>query len=976
MLCPNCQHQNDSGAGVCAKCGSTLQRDDRTVTAFAPVRHTSGLESHGTGALTVGSIVANRYEILTLLGEGGMGAVYKATDLELDRTVALKVIRPELAGNTEALQRFKQELILARKITHRNVIRIFDLGVTGDLKFITMEFVQGRDLHSVLKERKFSPEEAVKIIMQVCEALQVAHSEQVVHRDLKPHNILLDDAGRVCVMDFGLARSLEMPGLTQTGAFMGTPAYMSPEQATGKPADARSDIFALGIILYELLTGTVPFQADTVLGSLLMRTQGPPSPPIKLDASIPKQLSDITLRCLTPDPARRYQNVHEMMADLDRFQGGGKPTTVFLHRGIVTPRLPMLAESTAWKWISIAVAAVLVILAGIYAAERLMKPVARPSSLAVLVADFNNSTSDPVFNGTLEPAFTVALEGASFITAYSRSDARRIAAQLQPGATKLDEPLARLVAVRQGISVVVAGSILKEAAGYEIALRATDAFTGKTIATESVKGTGKDGVLSATVKLAARLRKVLGDDTPEALQMAAAETFSAASLEAAHAFAEGEQFERAGKRPEAITAYLKAVDLDPNLGRAYASLAAVYSDLGQIQDAEKYHTLALSRIDRMSDREKYKTRGIYYLANGNHQKAVEELSALVQQYPSDAGGLKNLALAYFYARDLPHALEIGRRATQIYPKNIVGLNNVALYAMYAGDFQTAAAEAREVIQMSPTFVRAYLALALSELAQGRTEQAAEVYHRMESAGVQGASLSVTGLADLAMYQGRLADAQPIIEKGFDADSKSPASAANKLTMLADLQLMHGRSAAAIAYADRAVVLNREENILFPAARIYLNTNQGAKAESLAAELAGKLGSEPQLYAKLIRGEALLQRGKARDAVQMFQDAQKTADAWLAHFDLGRAYLEVKAFPEAYAEFETCVKRRGEALAVFLDDVPSSRYLPPVNYYLGVVQEALKSPAAAQSFQTFLSIKEKGSGDPLIEKARRRLDAGK
>src|SRR5579884_2756570 len=186
--------------------------------------------------LQLGAVLGNRYEIQQLLGEGGMGAVYKARDIELDRLVALKVIRPELAGNPAILQRFKQELILARHITHKNVVRIYDLGEADGIKFITMEYVDGEDLRTLLKRHgKFSPKDAVRIVEQVCRALDAAHAEGVIHRDLKPQNVMEDRQGRIVVMDFGLARSLEEPGMTQTGALVGTLEYMSPEQALGAP---------------------------------------------------------------------------------------------------------------------------------------------------------------------------------------------------------------------------------------------------------------------------------------------------------------------------------------------------------------------------------------------------------------------------------------------------------------------------------------------------------------------------------------------------------------------------------------------------------------------------------------------------------------------------------------------------------------------------------------------------------------------
>ncbi len=264
-----------------------------------------------------GVILGERYEILKRLGEGGMGAVYKARDHELDRLVALKVIRPELAGHPDILRRFKQELILARQVTHKNVVRIFDLGNADGRKFITMDYIEGRDLKSILVERgKLPPAEVVPIFQQICRGLEAAHVEGVVHRDLKPQNVMVDGAGRVWLMDFGLARSMELSGLTRTGVLMGTPDYMSPEQARAEKVDARSDLFSLGIIVYEMLTGRLPFQADTLMAKLLMRVQQNATPVTEIDPSIPASLGAVVARCLERDVNKRYQNVREILDDL------------------------------------------------------------------------------------------------------------------------------------------------------------------------------------------------------------------------------------------------------------------------------------------------------------------------------------------------------------------------------------------------------------------------------------------------------------------------------------------------------------------------------------------------------------------------------------------------------------------------------------------------------------------------------------
>src|SRR6201987_5469966 len=267
---------------------------------------------------TPGMLVAVRYEILEVLGEGGMGAVYKARDRALDRIVALKVIRPELAANADILQRFKQEILLSSKVTHRNVVRIYDLGETEGFKFITMEYVEGRDLRQLLKQRgKLEVNDAVDIIGQVFNGLGVAHREHIIHRDLKPSNIMLDASGRVVIMDFGLARTVVSDGMTRTGLMVGTMEYMSPEQAHAKDLDARSDIFTVGLIFYELLTGKMPYEAESAVASLLKRTNERAAPVSSHDAAIPRPLTLIVAKCLEPDPKLRYQSTAEVLADLE-----------------------------------------------------------------------------------------------------------------------------------------------------------------------------------------------------------------------------------------------------------------------------------------------------------------------------------------------------------------------------------------------------------------------------------------------------------------------------------------------------------------------------------------------------------------------------------------------------------------------------------------------------------------------------------
>jgi eukaryotic-like serine/threonine-protein kinase len=271
----------------------------------------------GAGCLAAGSLVAGRYRIVTLAGVGGMGMVYRARDEQLDIDIALKVLRPEVAADPGFRERFRKELLLARQVTHRNAVRIHDLGVEGDLLFLTMDFIAGRSLRAVLEEQgALGPRQAVAIARQLAEALAAAHAEGVVHRDLKPANVLVDDAGRALITDFGVARSMAVAGATQSGAIVGTPDYLSPEQARGEAVDGRSDLYAVGLLLFEMLSGRLPFAGDSYAERLAQRISGEARDLSDFGVAAPPRLRSILRRCLERNPARRYQSAQELLAAL------------------------------------------------------------------------------------------------------------------------------------------------------------------------------------------------------------------------------------------------------------------------------------------------------------------------------------------------------------------------------------------------------------------------------------------------------------------------------------------------------------------------------------------------------------------------------------------------------------------------------------------------------------------------------------
>lgn len=977
-FCNQCGHSSPPGTLVCPICEAPTPPPADHPTQWLDPEFSAGRST----TIAIGDVIGDRYEILSLLGSGGMGTVYKAHDRELDRAVAIKVVRPEFASHPEMIQRFKQEIILARQIAHRNVIRIYDLGIASELMYVSMEYIEGRDLAGLMAGARLPIDETVRIMREVFLGLDAAHAEGIVHRDLKPQNILVSVHGKASVMDFGLARSLEAPGMTRAGVLVGTPYYMSPEQAEGKPADARSDIFAAGIIFYEMLTGVIPFHADTILASLLKRTREAPREPRELEPNISPQLSRIVTKCLASDPAQRYQSAVEIVTELDAAGGSTQtaPAVVAAPEAGAPPqeaqivRRPTTSPSKK-RAVRAAAAVLLVILAGlVFWSRRPAAPAVSAKPVTVLVADFANTTEESLFDGTLEPMFNFAMEEAGFVNIYNRTQARKLAGQLGYSTEKLDESSARLIAVREGVNVVVSGTLGRGGSGYEVSAKAVDAVSGQTITTAKVTAGGKEAVLALMPTLAAPIRRGLGDATAESAKVSAGETFTAGSLEAAHEYAIGQDRMQNGEFDQARQAFTKAIGLDPNFGRAYASIAVASLNLGARQDGEKYFKLAMANLDRMTDRERFRTRGAYYIMMGDQQKCIDEYKSLVARFPSDTAGHNNLALCYTQMRMMPQAIEEVRRAVELLPRHAMFRNNLALFSAYAGEFGVAEENAKAAQKLNASYAKSYIALAFAQLGQGHTAQAAATYEKLGQAGGRQASLASAALADLAIYEGRYAQAVQSLEKAAAADlaAGEAESAAAKFATVAYAQMSRGQKKAAIAAAANAQSHSKMPKISFLAARIYAASGDVPKARAIAEQLAAEATLEPQVYAKLINGRIAIAERKPRVAIKTIGEANRQLDTWIGRFDAGSAYLEEGAYAEADSEFDRCLRRKGEALALFVDEVPTYGYLPSVYYSLGRVREGLKSTRFADSYRAYLAIREKAGEDPLLDDIRRRV----
>jgi tetratricopeptide (TPR) repeat protein/predicted Ser/Thr protein kinase len=958
---------------------ATLLDPGATIAPGSPARRTPAtrLTSPDSAAvLQIGDLLGGRYEILQLLGEGGMGAVYQARDVELEREVALKVTLPEMAEHPEILQRFKQELILARQITDRNVIRIFDIGEAGKIKFITMEYLEGENLHQILKRQgKLEVAEAIGIMEQAASGLAAAHREGIIHRDLKPGNIMRDKNGRVVVMDFGLARTFSGDGMTRTGAMLGTIEYMSPEQAQGKDVKASSDVFTFGLILYELLAGVTPFHAESAIASLLMRSQQRAVPLADVARNVPGTLSNIVSKCLETDPAKRYQSAEELDADLRAWQGRGGKSRV----SASSARLRMnRIRELPWQRLAITGALIVAIAAGIawYVIKRqLAANSGTHAPVSVLVADFANYTGDPELDNTLEPMLGLALEGASFVNAYSRGDARKQAQKLPNPTDKLDEQSALLVARSQDVGVVITGDISLRGDTYDISAIALDAVSGKQIAKAEITVANKQEILPDLPKLAAPIRKALGDSTPAAKQFEEVSGgFTAASLEAVHQDTLGVEEQFAGNFQAAFDSFQKAAELDPKFPRAYTGMAAMAQNLGRPSDAIKYMNMAMQNVDRMTERERYRNRGLYSLTTGDWQNCVQQYTELVKLYPADRVGQNNLASCYVQLRKAPEALAAAKQAVKIVPKGVGQQLNLAFISAFAGDFTGSETDARAALVISPSAAQGYLVLAEAQLGQGEIDKAADSYHQLERFGAPGISTANAGLADLAAYQGKYSEAASLLTQGATADvaNKSADNAARKYAALGNIEILQGHNSAALSDFDKALKSSQSTSIKFLGAMGYVDAGDPAKAQKLATSLSSDLTSEPQAYGKIIEGLIALKRKDSNDAVKQMTAANSLLDTWIGRFELGRAYLEAGAFTEADEEFDECAKRQGEAIELFMDNVPTYAYFPPVYYYQGRVREGMKSDGFADFYKTYLNIRGQSTEDPLLPDIRHRI----
>ena len=869
----------------------------------------SGGWSGDTSELAPGTVLAGRYQILTVLGTGGMGSVYRAQDRELDRLVALKVIRPELARNPAIVDRFKQELRLSHKVTHRNVVRMYDLSEDAGMRFVTMELVAGRDLRSILEERgKLPADETVSILEQICFALEAAHNEGILHRDLKPQNVMMEEHGRVVVMDFGLARTIEGDGMTQSGALVGTMEYMSPEQALGKELDQRSDIFALGLIGYEMLTGRMPFKAESAIASLLKRTREAAEPCTKVDPAIPPVLGGIIDKCLALDAAQRYKSVGEVLHDLDAWRG--KTAAASLHFEAEVP-----SQGLSGKWLLIVAGGVLVIAlaAGIslvvhhFATEHAgtsSLEVASAPSISLAIMPFYNTSGDASMDwlgASLAEMLSTDIGGSSAVRMVSPDRLQQVIGDLHLTAnSQTDTATLKRVAEFTNAQTVVFGQFIKAGNAIRINTTVMD-LTHDTQSTITTDVPDQNQLLASVDKLAGQLREKLTTD-PKVLDdlQAHAVRPSTTSVEALHDYENGLALERAGDNLRAIESFHAATEADTNFALAFAHLAQAYSSQGQDDLAQSASRTAMELAANLSAAERYRIEASNAEINNNPQKAIQAWQQLASANPSDTE--VQFALARLYEQSGDYAAARQRLANVLAgdPKNVAALLASGRVAIRSGD---------------PKGGLDFLSKALPI--------AIELNNQQEKAAIlqaTGIAYNLMGRPDEALnnFQQSLAIKQQIGDK---------RGAAASLEQMGSLESTSGKTDAALKSYQQALSLRKElgdqagiGNTLIDLGSFYGNLGKSTEAlqyYTQALEVERQLGDVPNQALCLNNiGSTRMDQGQYQEALTWLQQSYELRQKLNVPADVGDSLQNLADVNTKLGQYDTALSDYLKAIDVY------------------------------------------------------------
>jgi serine/threonine protein kinase/tetratricopeptide (TPR) repeat protein len=964
----------------------------------------------------------SHYRILEKLGEGGMGEVYLAEDMKLGRKVAIKILSEEYTTNKDRLHRFEQEAAAASNLNHPNILTIHEVGTDNGRHYIATEYIDGMTLRRTAAATDLEIPQILDIAVQVASALEEAHAAGIVHRDIKPDNIMVRRNGYVKVLDFGLAKLTETidrsPSdaeaatrvLVQTdaGVVMGTSHYMSPEQARGKAVDARSDIWSLGVVIYELVAGRTPFEGETSTDVIVAITQKEPPPLARFAPNVPAELDWIVMKALRKDRDERYQTIKELLTDLRRLKqrlefetelersvpSGFGPTRI--SDGVVAPTTPERAARTAEKTVThvssaeyiatglkrhkVAAAIVALLLAagtaaGFYLYYNRAKPLSDKDT--VLLADFVNTTGEPVFDGTLRQALMVHLGQTPFLNLFPEDRVRETLRFMgRSPDERITRDIGREICERQGIRALLTGSIASIGSHYAITLEAVNPRSGDAFASEHIEAESKEKVLSSLSTAAWNLRKKLG----ESLSMmqkydVSIEQATTSSLEALKAYAMGNEERSKGRMRESLAFYKRAIDLDPNFAMAYARIGVHYGNVQEMEAAKEYVQKSYDLRDRVSERERlYITEKYYTYLTGEINKTIETLETWTRLYPNDFIPHNNLSFNYQILGRYEEAMKESLEAVRLSPNTISARENLFRSFIGLGRFDEAEQVAREMERINPDSLNAqypkYFFAFLRGDQAGMDRGLAWAKGKPEEAEV------TATLASVAMFYGKRKEAEQFAARSqemFKAQGRKENIAQGFVGLAVDSVYLQ-RCSEAKSAAKSALAVSRGQMIIGNAAFVFAACDDAGQAQSLLDEL---IKVQPRnlvvgsIIAPVVRAQIERSRGNIDQAIQLLESIRgydgSIPTGVLCNYLRGQLYLQQRRGNEAAAEFKSIIEHRG------IDHFSPGHPLA----HLGLARAAAingDTAGARKSYQDFFALWKDADADlPVLVQARKEYE---
>jgi len=733
-----------------------------------------------------------------------MGAVYLVRDSELDRDVALKVIRQEIAGNPEILERFKREIQLSSLVTHKNVLRVYDLGENDGIKFLTMQYVEGENLSALLRRERIPWDRVVVLFRQISEALRAAHEQGVLHRDLKPDNVMVDRNGRVYLTDFGLAKSLQQSALTHAGQIMGTPDYMSPEQVKGESIDERSDIYSLGALLYQMLTGVVPFQGNSVFEVMIQRVQKPPRPVRDLNPDVPSFLAEITERCMAIEAAARYPSVDSILRDLDRGAETGQTCAE------TRIRLGEIRQGRSGRSRRGALAALsgLLVVAAIAAIYFVLSPSRSqtpensvlPDRKYLAVLPFRVLGDEGQW-GYLGPGLSEAISARLFQLRELQVASTTAVESVNP-----DNPL-QSVARELGVNLLVHGTIQRAGDRIAVTVKLEDIGSGRSLWAKPYSGLVPD-LLTIEDQICSELLTQLHvelsvDDRSQAVTRFTEDT------EAYDLYLRGRSALRSRQNADnirhALDFFQQALSRDPGFALAYVGLAdgslALYDETKEGEWVQKA-VAAGEQAQRLNQDlpEVYFCLGSVYRTIGRRAEAIAVLNRAIELAPNSDDGYRRLGAALVGDGRTPEALAAYRKAVELNPYYWLNYSALGGAHFEIGEYNEALEAYQKVTELEPDNVWGYLNIGAVRFSLGKYEEAIPAFEK--ALAIEPSWDTYSNLGTAFFFLGRYQDSVKAFERAYEMNPKQHVVAGN----LADAYRWSGRQDRAQAIYDRAIKL--------------------------------------------------------------------------------------------------------------------------------------------------------------------------